>query len=96
METLFRDRSEAGKFLIGKLSQLANNPSLVVVALPRGGMPVAYEVARSFHASLDVFLAHKLGVPRHEELALGASASGRNSGVERRGGSPSGCDPGND
>ena len=76
METLYRDRYEAGKFLAGKLTQLANDPSLVVLALPRGGVPVACEVARSLHAPLDVFLVRKLGVPGHEELAMGAIASG--------------------
>ena len=76
METLYRDRYEAGKFLAGKLTQLANDPSLVVLALPRGGVPVACEVARSLHAPLDVFLVRKLGVPGHEELAMGAITTG--------------------
>jgi predicted phosphoribosyltransferase len=73
---LFRDRSEAGRRLAAKLAAYANRPDVLVLALPRGGVPVAYEVARALHAPLDVFLVRKLGVPGREELAMGAIASG--------------------
>lgn len=76
METQFRNRHEAGKFLAGKLTHLAGNPDLVVLALPRGGVPVAYEIAQQLHAPLDIFIVRKLGVPIYEELAMGAIASG--------------------
>jgi predicted phosphoribosyltransferase len=76
METQFRDRHDAGKFLAGKLKHLANDPSVIVLALPRGGVPVAYEIARELHAPLDIFIVRKLGVPVYEELAMGAIASG--------------------
>jgi predicted phosphoribosyltransferase len=59
-----------------KLDAYANRPDVIVLALPRGGVPVAYEVARALHAPLDVFLVRKLGVPGHEEYAMGAIASG--------------------
>lgn len=72
----FRDRSQAGQMLAGKLSAYANRPDVLVLALPRGGVPVAYEVARALNAPLDVFLVRKLGVPGHAELAMGAIASG--------------------
>jgi putative phosphoribosyl transferase len=72
----FRDRAEAGRFLAEKLKAYANRPDVLVLALPRGGVPVAYEVARALHAPLDVFLVRKLGVPGHEELAMGAIATG--------------------
>jgi predicted phosphoribosyltransferase len=73
---LFHDRSEAGRVLADKLASYANRPDVFVLALPRGGVPVAYEVARALHASLDVFLVRKLGLPGQEELAMGAIASG--------------------
>jgi len=73
---IFRDRRDAGQFLAEKLIKYANCPGVVVLALPRGGVPVAYEVAQKLHAPLDVFLVRKLGVPGHEELAMGAIASG--------------------
>lgn len=73
---LFRDRSEAGQRLAEKLTAYANRGDVLVLALPRGGVPVAYEVARSLRAPLDVFLVRKLGVPGREELAMGAIASG--------------------
>ena len=73
---LFQDRFEAGRFLASKLRHLANRPDVVVLALPRGGVPVAYEVARQLNAPLDVFVVRKLGVPGQEELAMGAIASG--------------------
>jgi len=72
----FRDRYEAGRQLATKLSAYAGRPGVVALALPRGGVPVAFEVARALDAPLDVFLVRKLGVPGHEELALGAIASG--------------------
>jgi putative phosphoribosyl transferase len=73
---LFRDRAEAGRQLATRLSDYADRPDVLVLALPRGGVPVAVEVARALHAPLDVFLVRKLGVPGHEELAMGAIASG--------------------
>lgn len=72
----FRDRAEAGEFLAARLSGLADRDDVVVLALPRGGVPVGYEVAKSLGVPLDVFVVRKLGVPGHEELAMGAIASG--------------------
>jgi predicted phosphoribosyltransferase len=73
---LFRDRREAGRFLARKLTEYADRPDVLVLALPRGGVPVAFEVAQALHAPLDVFLVRKIGLPGHEELAMGAIASG--------------------
>jgi putative phosphoribosyl transferase len=73
---LFRDRREAGMLLARRLAALANTPDLLVLALPRGGVPIAYEVARALHAPLDIVLVRKLGVPGHAELAMGAIAEG--------------------
>src|SRR5271155_1778197 len=73
---IFRDRTHAGQLLGERLSPFAGHTDVVVLALPRGGVPVAYEVARALHAPLDVFLVRKLGVPGHEELAMGAISSG--------------------
>jgi predicted phosphoribosyltransferase len=73
---LFRDRTDAGRLLAGELTRYADRRDVVVLALPRGGVPVAAEVARALHAPLDVFLVRKLGVPGHEELAMGAIATG--------------------
>lgn len=73
---LFRDRRDAGRKLAAKLPQYVGRDDVVVLALPRGGVPVAYEVAKALGAPLDVFLVRKLGVPGHEELAMGAIASG--------------------
>jgi predicted phosphoribosyltransferase len=73
---IFRNRREAGRLLATKLSEYANHSDVVVLALPRGGVPVAYEVARALHAPLDVFIVRKLGVPGQDELAMGAIASG--------------------
>ena len=70
----FRDRREAGRLLAGKLTGYATRPDVLVLALPRGGVPVAYEVALALRAPLEVFLVRKLGVPGHEELAMGALA----------------------
>jgi erythromycin esterase-like protein/predicted phosphoribosyltransferase len=72
----FRNRAEAGRLLAERLSEYAGRDAVVVLALPRGGVPVAFEVARALDAPLDVFLVRKLGVPGHEELALGAIATG--------------------
>ncbi|MFL5240899.1 MAG: phosphoribosyltransferase [Gemmataceae bacterium] len=73
---LFRDRRDAGWQLGAKLTAYANRHDVLVLALPRGGVPVAYEVARTLRAPLDVFLVRKLGVPGREELAMGAIATG--------------------
>ena len=75
-ERQFRDRTEAGKQLATKLTAYADRPDVLVLALPRGGVPVAFEVARELHASLDVMIVRKLGLPGREELAMGAIASG--------------------
>jgi predicted phosphoribosyltransferase len=72
----FADRRDAGRVLADRLAHWANRPGVIVLALPRGGVPVGYEVARALGAPLDVFLVRKLGMPGHEELALGAVASG--------------------
>jgi putative phosphoribosyl transferase len=72
----FADRRDAGQFLAGKLEQYADQPGVVVLALPRGGVPVGFEIARKLNAPLDVFIVRKLGVPIYEELAMGAIASG--------------------
>jgi putative phosphoribosyl transferase len=76
MVSTFRDRADAGRLLAIQLKEYANQPDLLVLGLPRGGVPVAFEVARALKAPLDVFLVRKLGVPGHEELAMGAIASG--------------------
>ena len=73
---IFRDRTDAGRRLAERLGQYAGRPGVLVLALPRGGVPVAFEVARALGAPLDVFLVRKLGVPGHEELAMGAIATG--------------------
>src|SRR3954463_15863307 len=75
-ERFFQDRREAGRTLARRLAGYANRPDVLVLALPRGGVPVALEVARALRAPLDLFLVRKLGVPGHEELAMGAIASG--------------------
>jgi putative phosphoribosyl transferase len=72
----FQNRAEAGRALARKLARYAGDPNVVVLALPRGGVPVAYEVARALGAPLDVFVVRKLGAPGREELAIGALASG--------------------
>src|SRR5215216_6624051 len=73
---LFDDRRHAGRILGQKLSHYRNRDDVLVLALPRGGVPVAFEVAQSLGAPLDVFVVRKLGVPGHEELAMGAIATG--------------------
>ena len=72
----FANRREAGVELAQRLERYKGSADVVVLALPRGGVPVAYEVARAIHAPLDIFLVRKLGLPGHEELAMGAIASG--------------------
>ena len=73
---LFRDRADAGRQLAANLTAYAGRPQVVVLALPRGGVPVGYEVSQALGAPLDVFLVRKLGVPGREELAMGAMATG--------------------
>jgi putative phosphoribosyl transferase len=76
MDRPFRDRRDAGRQLAAQLGAYANRPDVVVLALPRGGVPVGFVVAGALDAPLDVFLVRKLGVPGHEELAMGAIATG--------------------
>ena len=76
MKTQFFNRTEAGQFLAENLSAYANRDDVLVLALPRGGVPVAAEVAKRLNAPLDVFVVRKLGLPGHPELAMGAIASG--------------------
>src|SRR5262245_25622610 len=73
---IFRNRSEAGRMLAAKLRSYAGRPDTLVLALPRGGVPVAFEVAQALEAPLDVFTVRKLGLPGQEELAMGAIATG--------------------
>lgn len=72
----FSDRYEAGKILAAQLKDYANKPDVIVLSLPRGGVPVGYEIAKALALPLDVFIVRKLGVPGHEELAMGAIATG--------------------
>ena len=74
--TRFHDRAHAGRLLATELARDGHRPDVIVLALPRGGVPVGYEVARALGAPLDVFVVRKLGVPGHEELGMGAIASG--------------------
>lgn len=76
MRTSFRDRSEAGKLLAAQLRDYERRKDTLVLALPRGGVPVAAEVAAKLDLPLDIFVVRKLGVPGHRELAMGAIASG--------------------
>jgi len=73
---IFRDRSEAGRLLASKLGEYAHRDDVVVLALPRGGVPVGYEIATALDVPLDLFVVRKIGLPGHEELAIGAIASG--------------------
>ena len=73
---LFQDRTEAGRILADRLAAYANYPDAIVLALPRGGVPVAFEVAETLNLPLDIFVVRKLGLPGHEEFAMGAIASG--------------------
>lgn len=94
MPQLFSDRRDAGRQLASRLTYLVGKPNLVVLGLPRGGIPVAYEVAKALGAPLDVFVVRKIGVPGQPELAMGAVASGgvrvvnteivRGLGIDRR------------
>lgn len=76
MAIVFQDRREAGRLLAGRLAQYAGRDDVIVLALPRGGVPVAFEVARALKAPLDVCVVRKLGVPGDQELAMGAIAAG--------------------
>jgi putative phosphoribosyl transferase len=76
MRSRFRDRHDAGRRLATELRAYANRPDVLVLALPRGGVPVGFEVATALNVQLDVFVVRKLGLPWHEELAIGAIASG--------------------
>src|SRR5688572_24723044 len=76
MRTLFRDRTHAGQLLARALTKYANRSHVIVLGLPRGGVPVAFEVAAKLNAPLDVFVVRKLGVPTYPELAMGAIATG--------------------
>lgn len=76
MRTQFRDRTEAGELLAEQLTAYANQPDVIVLALPRGGVPVGAPVATKLHVPLDVFVVRKLGLPGHPELAMGAIATG--------------------
>src|SRR5437588_4577361 len=76
MRTTFRDRMEAGQLLAEQLCEYERRADAIVLALPRGGVPVAYEIATKLGLPLDVFVVRKLGVPGHEEFAMGAIASG--------------------
>ena len=75
-EKIYADRHDAGAYLAQLLHQFKNRSDVVVLALPRGGVPVAYEIAKRLHLPMDLFLVRKLGVPVHEELAMGAIATG--------------------
>ena len=76
MSRAFQDRYEAGRLLAERLEKYAGQPDVIVLGLPRGGVPVAYEIAKHLRVPLDVFIVRKLGVPGFEELAIGAIASG--------------------
>jgi predicted phosphoribosyltransferase len=76
MSMLFRDRQDAGRQLAVRLGAYRGRDDVVVLALPRGGVPVGYEIAQALGVPLDIFLVRKLGLPAHEELAMGAIASG--------------------
>jgi predicted phosphoribosyltransferase len=76
MNGRFGDRVEAGRYLAAALRRYAGRPNVLVLALPRGGVPVGYEIAQALRAPLDIMLVRKLGVPGQEELAMGAIASG--------------------
>src|SRR5436309_3969148 len=76
METCYYNRNQAGRILASLLTMSTNRKDVLVLALPRGGVPVAFEVAEALHVPLDIFLVRKLGVPGHEELAMGAIATG--------------------
>ena len=73
---IYQDRVDAGRQLAKRLREYADRDDVIVLALPRGGVPVGYEVAKALRAPLDIFLVRKLGVPGHEELAMGAISAG--------------------
>lgn len=72
----FANRVEAGRLLAERLKNFADRSDVIILALPRGGVPVAFEIAQTLHVALDIFLVRKLGVPGHRELAMGAIATG--------------------
>jgi putative phosphoribosyl transferase len=76
----FQNRPQAGKLLAAELEAYTDRADVIVLGLPRGGVPVAFEIARALHLLLDVFVVRKLGVPGQEELAMGAIATGRFDG----------------
>lgn len=76
MSVIFRDRRDAGRHLASELQAYANKPNVLVLALPRGGVPVGFEVATALRAQLDIFLVSRLNAPGHQDLSLGAIASG--------------------
>jgi putative phosphoribosyl transferase len=76
IQPIFRDRRDAGRQLANELRKYSSEQNVLVLGLPRGGVPVAYEVAQALDAPLDIFMVRKLGLPGHEELAMGAIASG--------------------
>ena len=73
---IFRNRQQAGQILASRLEKYANREDVIVLGIPRGGVPVAFEVAKALNQPLDIFVLRKLGVPGHEELAFGAIGSG--------------------
>src|ERR1051325_11718712 len=79
---LFQNRTEAGKLLALRLKPLIHDSNAIVLALPRGGVPVGFEVAHMLEADLDIFLVRKLGVPGHEELAMGGNRQRRGASLE--------------
>ncbi|HKT59405.1 MAG TPA: phosphoribosyltransferase family protein [Gemmatimonadales bacterium] len=83
MAARYRNRTEAGRVVAERLRDYAGRSDVIVLALPRGGVPVGYEVAQALHAPLDVFIVRKLGLPAHPELAIGAIASGGVRVVDR-------------
>jgi putative phosphoribosyl transferase len=76
IDPIFRDRADAGRILAERVTRVIKDPHVLVLALPRGGVPVAFEVAQALRAELDIFPVRKLGLPGQEELAIGAIASG--------------------
>jgi putative phosphoribosyl transferase len=84
MSARFHDRADAGRELVAHLQRYANRPDVIVLALPRGGVPVGDEVARGLGVPLDVFVVRKLGLPWHEEVAMGALASGGARMIDER------------
>jgi predicted phosphoribosyltransferase len=80
----YKNRSDAGRHLAAQLSSYRGQPNVIVLALPRGGVPVAYEVAKALRLPLDVFVVRKLGLPFHPEVAMGAIAEGGNRVLNRR------------